>query len=106
MGERAAQEGNLLQAGQLDVVDIAADAAQEPGVLLAQDARTDALAVPVRIDHGAPDPLCDGLDRPAVVYRELKIRCGTSVKGAALRGKLPLACSLPLVGEGWGGEWS
>ena len=51
VGERAAQEGNLLQAGQLDVVNVAADAAQEAGVLLAQDARTDALAFPLRIDH-------------------------------------------------------
>ena len=51
VGERAAQEGNLLQAGQFDVVDVAAAAAQEAGVLLAQDARADALAFPVRIDH-------------------------------------------------------
>ena len=55
MGERAAQEGNLLQAGQFDVVNVAADAAQEAGVLLAQDARTDALAFALRIDHRAPD---------------------------------------------------
>ena len=53
MGERAAQEGNLLQAGQFDVVNVAAAAAQEPDVLLAQDARADALAFPVRIDHCA-----------------------------------------------------
>ena len=61
VGERAAQEGDLPQSRQLDVVDVAADAAQEPDVLLARDARADALAVPVRIDHGAfPIPLRDG----------------------------------------------
>src|SRR6185503_120404 len=49
VGERAAQEGNLLQAGQRDVVDVAAAAAQEAGVLLAQDARADALAFALRI---------------------------------------------------------
>jgi hypothetical protein len=63
VGERAAQEGNLLQAGQSDVVDVAAAAAQDAGVLLAQDARADALAFALRIGHRAPDSAARRLNR-------------------------------------------
>src|SRR5262249_26978888 len=47
VGQRAPQERDLAQAGELDVVDVTAAAAQKPVVFLAQHACADALALPV-----------------------------------------------------------
>ena len=57
----AAQECHLTQAGERDVADVASQAAQQPGIFLAQDAGADALTFSICTSHSVV-PIRSGMD--------------------------------------------